>query len=782
MMRYARIACCLTALVALNAVSGRAQEKSRDASIARADKFFAAKNYAEALKAYQEVIVRPSDAGDQADLAYRIGKSLIESPELNDRIQSIPFMEHAMVLGLEPVPFRYYLDLGKAYMENEEAEQALVAFNKHLALFRADAKAKTEAEMYIRTASTAHKLMKQPRNVQVRRLGSSVNTEQTEYNPVVSADEAVMAFTALRPTDGRSRTAGKLAEEIMIAYNHSGAWSVPEPVTVQTDNNYGTAGISSDGQEMLVFIGDRRNGSLYLIRKETSGWSRPQALGSNINSGYLETTASLTPDGNTLYFASNRPGGHGGLDIWKSQRQTDGSWGRPVNLGPTINTRDDEDAPYIHPNQHILFFSSTGHSGMGGSDIFKSTLADGAWSRPVNMGYPVNTPANDGYFSLIADGSRGYFSSDRKGGAGGHDIYMMDMPEDFETIPLTMIKGRILDADSGKPIPTRISMIDNATGDKIDYVYHPSHETGDYLVILPPNKNYDMIIESDGFLPYTLNIDIPNQTSFYELYQKINLKTITQFDVIVGQEVEVKNAFFHSQQQRSAELRKTHEAALIQSDSIDVYELMGALMDAGDKEGVDYLVSLILMNNPIGQVDFEAADDPRMQSAKRLYYYDESDESKFEKKKVDEEIIYSLPTLYVAREAELQKEVKTSAPVKYDPSLLTREYRVYFAVNQSGLDPKYQPMLEEVLAHLSGQPGLGVEISGYASPEGERAANEKLSNERAIEVLNYLNHRGIVRRRIVARGYGASDARGMTAEESRRVDLRIVDLERPVIQ
>jgi outer membrane protein OmpA-like peptidoglycan-associated protein len=171
-----------------------------------------------------------------------------------------------------------------------------------------------------------------------------------------------------------------------------------------------------------------------------------------------------------------------------------------------------------------------------------------------------------------------------------------------------------------------------------------------------------------------------------------------------------------------------------------------------------------------------------MQSAKRLYYYDESDESKFEKKKVDEEIIYSLPTLYVAREAELQKEVKTSAPVKYDPSLLTREYRVYFAVNQSGLDPKYQPMLEEVLAHLSGQPGLGVEISGYASPEGERAANEKLSNERAIEVLNYLNHRGIVRRRIVARGYGASDARGMTAEESRRVDLRIVDLERPVIQ
>ena len=772
---FTRTGCFLSVMLLTVAPYGFGQDRNMDAAVGRGDKFFTAKNYSEALKAYQEAIASPGELAGRPDLAYKIGKCFVQSGELRLRIQAIPFLETARAGGVSPLPYNFYHDLGNAYMENEEAEQALVAYNTHLSLLRNDPKARSETERLIRTVTTAHRMMKQPRHVQIQRLGSTVNTELTEYNPVVSADESVLAFTALRPADGRSSTTGKMVEEILISYNNSGTWSVPEPVEVQTDNNYGTAGISSDGHEMLVFIGDRRNGSLFRIRKEGNNWSRPTALGANINSGQLETTASLTPDGNTLYFASNRPGGYGGLDIWKSQRQTDGSWGRPVNLGPTVNTRDDEDAPFIHPNNEILFFTSTGHAGMGGSDIFKTTLVDGTWTAPVNMGYPVNTTANDGYFSLIADGSRGYFSSDRKGGAGGHDIYMMNMPDDFETIPLTMIKGRILDAATLKPIPTRISMIEVSTGQKLEYVYHPSRETGDYLVILPPNRNYDMIIESDGFLPYTLNIDIPNQTTFYELYQKINLKTITQFDVVVGQEVEVKNAFYHSQQERTSDLRKSHEAALIQSDSIDVYELMGALMEAGDKEGIDYLVSLILMHNPVDQVDFEAANDPKMQTARRLYYYDESDESAFEKKKVDGEIVYSLPTLYVTVEAERQKNEKP-AERACDPSLLTWVHRIYFPANQSALDAKYQPMLDEVLSVLSAESGLGVEISGYASPEGEQSVNEKLSNERAIAVLNYLNHRGVVRRRIVARGYGATQTRSMTPEESRRVDVRIVDL------
>ncbi len=146
---------------------------------------------------------------------------------------------------------------------------------------------------------------------------------------------------------------------------------------------------------------------------------------------------------------------------------------------------------------------------------------------------------------------------------------------------------------TGKPMPTKIYLIDNETDKKLDFVYNPDPETGNYLIILPPAKNYDMIIESEGFLPYTLNINVPNQTYFYELYQMINLKTIKQFDVVVGQEVQVKNAFYDTDQDVKADLRKTHEAKLVQSGNVDVYDMMLDLMASDDKEGIAYLTDLI---------------------------------------------------------------------------------------------------------------------------------------------------------------------------------------------
>jgi outer membrane protein OmpA-like peptidoglycan-associated protein len=319
-------------------------------------------------------------------------------------------------------------------------------------------------------------------------------------------------------------------------------------------------------------------------------------------------------------------------------------------------------------------------------------------------------------------------------------------------------------------------MIDKATNQKLDYVYHPDIQNGNYLVILPPNKNYDMIIESEGFLPYTLNIDVPNQTEFYELYQKIYLKTLRQFDVIVGQQVEVKNAFYNAHEDQVDDFRRAHEAALIESDSIDVYELMGDLIEAGDQAGIDYILSLILMANPIDNVDFDVKENPEMQLATRMYYYDESDESKFEKKTVDNQVIYSLPTMYVTRLAEEQKNSVKDQPGDQVTDLENKKIIVLFEAGKSELGEEYLSELDLMLDDLKAQAQLGVEISGYASPEGDEEFNRQLSNERAISVLNYLNHRGLVRRRIIARGYGETVADGISKEESRRVEVRLVNL------
>jgi outer membrane protein OmpA-like peptidoglycan-associated protein len=743
-------------------------------ALAEADRLFGVKSYDAALVKYLEAI----QAGEKNPMVhYKVGVCYQKSPELSEQIKAIPYYEFALE-NAQGLPNILYYDLGEIYLKDEKLEKAIESFSKFREISnKADKKAMAMADDAIRTCHNAQALMSVPRNFKVNYFNSMVNTKYTEYNPVVSADESIMAYTALRPNTGKTRTGDKFIEEVYISYNTNGSWSEPKLVPIAHDYNVGTAGISADGQKMLIFMGGATDpGGVYQISKQGDGWSKPSLLTPTINTPkFLESTASITPDGKTVYFASDRLGGQGGLDIYKTTLQANNTWTAPVNLGPEINTKANEDAPFIHPDQKTLFFTSDGHNSMGGRDIFMTKLVGTRWTSPENMGYPVNTTANDNYFTLIADGTRAYFSSDRKGGQGGQDIYFLDLPAESANIPLTMIKGKILNAETLKPIPTKIYLIDNETDKKLDFVYNPDPETGAYLIILPPAKNYDMIIESDGFLPYTLNINVPNQTYFYELYQMIYLKTIKQFDVVVGQEVQVKNAFYDTDQDVKADLRKTHEAKLVQGGNVDVYDMMLDLMAADDKEGISYLTDLIQLKDPIEEVNFDETKNSNIEVASRTYYYDESDESKFEQKQVDGKTIFSLPTFMVKDEVQKQK-TQGQKKSTFDKLALTKFVKIYFDAGKSDLKPQYGTQLDVILAELAKYPDLGVEISGFASAEGSEDMNRELSNKRAIAVLDYFNHKGVVRRRIVAKGYGASKDVATSKEEGRRVEVRVVDL------
>jgi outer membrane protein OmpA-like peptidoglycan-associated protein len=742
-------------------------------SLAEAERFFGIKAYDAALPRFLEAI----QAGEKDPMVhYKTGVCYHKSSDSNDQLKAIPYFEYAVNNG-KGLPLSVHYDLGLLYARDENLPRAIEVLGKYRDLAKADKKAIAQADEALKACYNAITFMSVPRDFKVHHFNSIVNTKYTEYNPVVSADESVMAFTALRPNTGKTRTGDKFIEEIYISYNNEGNWSEPKVISIAHDYNVGTAGISPDGQKMIIFMGGAQDpGGLYQITKAGETWSKPSLLTPNINTPkYLESTASITPDGKTIYFASDRLGGHGGLDIYKTTLQANGSWSNPVNLGPEVNSKANEDAPFIHPDQKTLFFTSDGHNSMGGRDIFMSKLVGEKWTNPENMGYPVNTTANDNYFTLLADGKRGFFSSDRKGGMGGQDIYYIDMPLNSANIPLTMIKGKILNAETGKPIPTKMYLVENGTNRKLDFVYNPDPVTGSYLVILPPAKNYDMIIESDGYLPYTLNINIPNQSYFYELYQLISLKTIKQFDVIVGQEVQVKNAFYDTDQDVKTNLRKTHEAKLVQSGNIDVYDMMLDLMSAQDKEAMNYLVELIQLKDPIEDVNFNEKENKKIEVATRVYYYDESDESKFEQKKVDGKVIFSLPTFTVHDEAIKQRE-QVYKPSAIDKNLLSKNLKIYFDAGKSDLKSSYAAQLETFLKELGKNPDLGVEISGFASAEGSEELNRELSNKRAISVLDYFNHKGVVRRRIVAKGYGVSNSATSNKEEERRVEVRIVDL------
>ncbi|MFN3841396.1 MAG: OmpA family protein [Cyclobacteriaceae bacterium] len=739
-------------------------------SLAEAERYFGIKNYEQALPLFLEAI----QAGEKDPMVhYKAGVCYQKSGSIQDQSKAIGYYVFALK-NKAPVPYTVYYDLGELYLRNEDIQRAIESFDQFKALAKADKAAIARADRALEMCHNAIALMSVPRKVSVYNFSSVVNTPYTEYNPVVSADESTMAFTALRPNTGKTRSGDKFIEEIYISYNNSGTWTEPVAIPVSTEKNVGTAGISADGQKMMIFMGGVDDpGNIFVINRSGESWSKPAVWAPSVNSKYLETTASITPDGKTIYFASDRLGGKGGLDVYKTELQPNGTWSAPVNLGEPINTKDDEDAPFIHPDQKTLFFTSNGHNSMGGRDIFVSKLVQGKWTKPENMGYPVNTTANDNYFTLIANGTRAYFSSDRKGGYGAQDIYYLDMPVNTNSIPLTMIKGKILNGETGKPIPTKIYVIDNETNKRLDFVYDPDPETGSYLIILPPAKNYDIVIESEDFLPYTVNVNVPNQDYFYELYQQINLKAIRQFDVVVGQEVEVKNAFYDANRDVKADLRKSHEVKLAQTGKVDVYDLMFDLLAAGDDEGVDYVLELIRLSNTIEDIDFSDGNK-KLEVATRTYYYDESDESKFEQKNVGEKTILSLPTFEVTKEALQQKNQPARKEPNYDKAVLAKQVKIYFDAGKSNLKAQYNTPLDEVLATLNKYPHLSVEISGFASQEGSEEMNRELSNKRAIEVLNYLNHRGIVRRRIVAKGYGATKSES-SKEEGRRVEVRIVD-------
>jgi outer membrane protein OmpA-like peptidoglycan-associated protein len=749
---------CLIQLAAL------AQQPSQ--TVLRAEKFFEIGNYAEALKGYQEAM----QAGDgSAYIRYKAARCYLENKQFAEKIKALPLLQQAAD-GADKLPAEFQLALGDAFHLNARPLEALQAYEQYQKLVGGDATKRKLAQERKAQAQLAHEHMSNAKAISLQALQNGVNTEFTEYNPVVSADESLMAYTVLKPAD--SRSSQKNQEQIMLVKKEGGSWLAPEPLKV-SNFNAGTAGMSADGQQMIIYLQDNTGGNLYLLQRKGDSWGRPLEMPGDLNSRYQETTASITPDGKTIYFASNRPGGRGGMDIYKTELQPNGTWGRAQNLGPEINTEADEDAPFIHPDGRTLFFTSNGKRSMGGNDVFRSNLIAGKWSTPENMGYPINTPANESYFTLTADGSRAYFSTDRPGGKGEQDIYTFSMPEQDRNIPLTMIKGRILAGENEKPVATKIYVIDVVTGNKLEYVYHPDPKTGNYLIILPPGRNYDLIVKAEGYLPYAINVNIPNQNYFHELYQQIFLRPIKQFDVVVGQHVKVQNAFYDTGQPLHHDLKKIKESSMVKGDSIDVYEMMETIIGAGDKAAYEYLLELMYTINPIDNVDFSAANSRITESAEAIYYYEENDKTRLEAKKIGGETIYTLPTFRVTEAAKTQAQVPKAG---YKQEILKQVYKIYFDVDSKTLKPADEQKLQEIIRLFEGHEQLGVEISGYASRDGNAEYNRKLSNERAIAVLDYLNKRGVGRRRIVANGLGATSGQESNAQEGRRVEVRIVDL------
>ncbi|HUQ67034.1 MAG TPA: OmpA family protein [Flavitalea sp.] len=368
-----------------------------------------------------------------------------------------------------------------------------------------------------------------------RNLGDSINSNVSEYFPTITIDGRQLFYT---------RRVNNMNEDFYESSMTDNSWKPAKslPGDINTNLNEGAQNISQDG-EWLIFTGcnfPEGYGScdLYISYLTPQGWSAPENLGENINTESWESAPSLSPDKRDLYFASNRPGGMGESDIYICHRNPDGSWSAPVNAGPEINTSGNESCPFIHADNQTLYFTSDGHVGYGGDDLFfVKKLKGGKWGEAENLGYPINTVENEGSLVIASDGQTAYYASDRSDSKGGLDLYTFELRSDVRPLKTLWVKGKVFDAKTKKGLPSAVELTDLGSGDVLSKVQ--TDETGSYLVTLPIGKDYAFNVNRKGYLFFSENFSLRDHTPDSTYNIDISLEPLHANATVI-----LKNIFF----------------------------------------------------------------------------------------------------------------------------------------------------------------------------------------------------------------------------------------------
>ncbi len=368
-------------------------------------------------------------------------------------------------------------------------------------------------------------------------LGDNINTKLLEYFPSVTIDANTLVFT---------RRIGH--EDFFVSEKKNGSWTKAEPLpgNLNTEENEGAQTISQDGK-MLIFTGcNMQDGQgscdLYFSYLTKNGWGERINLGRIINTEYWESQPSLSPDKRALYFAARDPSGFGGSDLFVSYMQPNGSWGTPRNMGPEINTGADESCPFIHADNQTFYFTSSGHPGYGGTDLFfLRKQPDGSWSKPQNLGYPVNTIDDEGSLVIASDGKTAYYASDGADSRGGLDIYSFELPVPDRPSKTLWVKGNVFDQKTKLGLPSAVELINLSTAQTNSKVQ--TDEEGNYLITLPVGNDYVFNVNRKGYLFYSGSFSLKEHST--DTTYTINIPLIP---IEVNASMVLQNIFFDTRQ------------------------------------------------------------------------------------------------------------------------------------------------------------------------------------------------------------------------------------------
>lgn len=545
MIRFSCIFCfllCLSSLLyaqpatsSLSSHSDKAKKLYEESTL-----LLSARKWDQAVAALQKALEKDPDF---AEAHYRLARTYQIMGADEDK--SIYHFEKTIGLMPDaPVFMDAHLMVGQHYLYQGNYEKAKPFLVKYLSLKPPKTSQVDIAKKLIATCDFAVEAIKKPLPFKSYPLSKVVNKFALQYFPVLTVDQQTLIFTA------RNLSQLDRDENLYISTWKDNAWTSPEAISkaINSAGDEGTCSISADGRTLVFTSCEGRKNfgrcDLFVSYKIGDDWTEPINLGPEINSYSWESQPSLSADGRTLYFVSDRRGGFGKKDIWFSKLESDKHWGAPVNLGPTINTNDEDISPFIHANGTTLFFASKGHLGLGAHDLFISENKKGSWTTPENLGYPINTHEDQVSLFVTADGKKGYYSLEEHRG----QQYLSAVLHEF-SIPEALaikynksdyLKGTVYDARTKQRIGAKIELFNIGTN-YLEAVVESDRKTGEYVSVLTEGAEYALYINKDGYLFKSLSFDFSKKQEHKSLTLDIYLEPIQQ-----GAKEILNNIFFET--------------------------------------------------------------------------------------------------------------------------------------------------------------------------------------------------------------------------------------------
>ncbi len=460
--------------------------------------------------------------------------------------------------------------LGKVYFDKKDYRESAAWFGKYLDTEGLRPERREHADELYHTAVFRYGAYEDPVLFEPVNLGPHINSANDEFVNSITLDEHQLVYTLMQPDTSRPDF---YREGFMMAVWQDTSWVVSGRALpdLYSLGNIGAMSLSPDGRHLFFTscgaIGGYGSCDLYVCTRNASGWSSPKNLGSRVNTDTWDSQPCFAADGKTLYFVSARAGGQGGSDIWYSTLSDEGDWSRPVNAGPVINTPKEEMAPLIHPDGATMYFSSKGHTGMGGFDLFVTRKdSSGQWTEPGNMGWPINTPSDEINIVVATNGKAAYISSDLDEGYGGYDIYRFELPAALAPGRVSYLEGKVYDAETKEPLDANIVLIDLESGNTVVRCSSEAYN-GHYIAALPGGRNYALNVSRPGYVFYSENFNLRMENVPEEaVVMDVPLRRVKS-----GQSFVLKNIFF-----------ETDEYSLDELSLVELYKLNAFLVQNPD--------------------------------------------------------------------------------------------------------------------------------------------------------------------------------------------------------